>query len=231
MKRLVPTTIAMLIIGTTSVCLAQDDRAGNSPSTRKAAARKKADAPLAARKSPADADAKAPATPLTPAATAQLRANIHRTMAALVEAQSAEKPNEVKIKQLTEQLDTMRARLWYSDQPNPKEVAALRASMHRTMAALAEAEAAETPDEAKIRQLKQQLQMLQSKLQCPRGAEFTGQCPMGGLGRGQGQGYGLGRGMGMGQGQCYGQGQGQGRGRGMGMGQGRGQGRRGGGRR
>ena len=230
MKRLVPTTIAMLIIGTTSVCLAQDDRAGNS-SARKAAARKKADAPAPTRKLAADAEAKTPAKALTPAAMAQLRAKIHRTMAALVEAQAAEKPNEAEIKQMTEQLQAMRARLWGTAQLSPKELAAVRANIHRTMAALATAEAAEKPDEAKISQLKQQLQTFQAKLQCPRGADSTGQCPMGGLGRGQGQGYGLGRGMGMGQGQCYGQGQGQGRGRGMGMGQGRGQGRRGGGRR
>jgi len=201
----------MLIIGTTSVCLAQDGRAGNSSSTRKAAARKKADAPAPARKPAADAQAKTPAKALTPAATAQLRAKIHRTMAALVEAKAAEKPNEAEIKQLTEQLQAMQAKLRNSAQPSPKELAALRANIHRTMAALATAEAAEKPDEAKIKQLKQQLQTLQAKLECPRGADSTGQCPMGGPGRGQGQGYGLGRGMGMGQG--------------------RGQGRRGGGRR
>lgn len=174
MKMSISTTIAMLIIGITSVCLAQDNLAGNSPPAGKAAARKKANAPASSTRPSADADAKAPATPLTPAATAQLRAKVHRTIAALVEAQAAEKPNE-----------------------------------------------------AKIRQLRQQLQTMQTKLQCPQGADFAGQCPMGGMGRGQGMGYGRGRGMGMGmgQGQCYGQGQGQGRGMGMGQGQRYGQGR------
>jgi len=231
MKRLVPTTIAILIIGTTSVCLAQDDRADNS-STRKAAARKKADAPAPARKPAADAQARTPARALTPAATAQLRAKIHRTMAALVEAEAAEKPNEAEIKQLTEQLRAMQATLRGTAQLSPKEVAAVKANIHRTMAALATAEAAEKPDEAKIRELKQQLQTLQAKLQCPRGADFTGQCPMGGPGRGQG--YGLGRGMGRGMGMGQGRGMGMGQGRGMGMGQGRGMGMgqgRGGGRR
>ena len=227
MKRFVSTTIATLIIGITSVCLAQDGRAGNSPPAGKAAARKKANTPASARKPIADADARAPARPLTPAATAQLRAKVHRTMGALVEAQAAERPNEAKIKHLTGQLQEMQARLRYSAQPSPKEVAALRANIHRTIAALATAEAAEKPDEAKIRQLRQQLQTMQTKLQCPQGADFAGQCPMGGRGRGQGQGYGRGRGMGMGmgQGQCYGQGQGQGRGMGQGQCYGQGQGR------
>lgn len=176
MKRFVPTTIATLIIGITSVCLAQDTPTG------KAAARKKANAPVSAKKPTADSDAKTPVKPLTPAATAQLRAKVHRTMAELVEAQAAEKPNEAKIKHLTEQLQAMQARLRNATQPSPKEVAALKASIHRTMAALATAEAAEKPDEAKIRQLRQQLQTMQSKLQCPQGADFTGQCPLRGMG-------------------------------------------------
>ena len=226
MKKLIPATVAMLILGVTSACLAQQSGADESASTEKAAADKKVSASLSDETPATEAKAKPPVRPLSRAAAARVRAKVHRTMAALAEAEAAEKPNEAKIKQLNKQLETMCARLQCPTPLSPKAVAELRAKTHRTMAALAEAEAAEKPDEAKIGQLNEELETMRAKLQWSYGSDSTGQCPMGGPGRGQGQGYGRGQGMGMGQGQGQGmwQGQGMGQGRGQGMGQGRGQG-------
>ncbi len=123
--------------------------------------------------------------------------------------------------------------------PNSRIAAQLRARMHRTMAALAEARAAEEPDQAKIEQLTKTVEGLRARLgargpagQCPAGGPgmgpgrgqgtAQGQCPRAGQGAGPGMSRGMGRGMGPGMGQGMGQGGGPGRGMGMGPGQGRG---------
>jgi len=112
--------------------------------------------------------------------------------------------------------------------------AELRAEIHRTMAAILEARAAEKPDQAKVDQLTQKLQELRGKLRSQdpaavgSGAGVWG-CPWGGPGRGYGCGRGYGRGwggggpgcgMGPGAGRGWGGGAGAGRGLGPGAGQG-----------
>ena len=65
-------------------------------------------------------DAKAPKKPPKAKATAEadasapvaLRAEMHRTMAALIEAQAADKPNQKKVDQLTARLQTLGQQLW-----------------------------------------------------------------------------------------------------------------------
>ena len=115
----------------------------------------------------------------------------------------------------------------------------LRVQMHRTLAALIEARAADTPDEAKIEKLSDKLQAIRKQMWAdgaaqgwrgPRGPWSAQQWPMGRMGRGPGaggpgpgnwQGRGYGRGQG-GPGQCYGGRCGAGRGMGPGMGRGMG---------
>jgi hypothetical protein len=114
----------------------------------------------------------------------------------------------------------------------------LRAEIHRTMAALIEAQSAEEPDQAKIDQLTKKLQQLRGKLQSQAPAAAGNQpagwaCPWGGPGRGfgrgaawggpgQGQGVGRGTGFGPGAGRGWGGGPGGGAGRGFGPGAGMG---------
>ena len=86
--------------------------------------------------------------------------------------------------------------------PSPKGIAESRAEMHRTMAALIEAQAAEKPDPAKIKELTDRLQSLRGQIQ-GRGAA-VGQCPWGGPGMGFGRGYGGGYGRGAGYGRGHG---------------------------
>lgn len=58
-------------------------------------------------------DAASPATqPGDFAAVAKLRAEMHRTMAALIEAQAAEKPDPERIRSLTEQVGKLRREIW-----------------------------------------------------------------------------------------------------------------------
>lgn len=64
-------------------------------------------------------DAKAPpksppaqAAQQQPADLAKLRAEVHRTMAALIHAQSAEKPDAATIKELTAKLEELRSKVW-----------------------------------------------------------------------------------------------------------------------
>jgi len=102
--------------------------------------------------------------------------------------------------------------------------ASLRAEMHRTMAALIEARAAERPDQEKIQKLTEQVQSLRSQLQAKwpgAGAGGPGgwRCPWGGPGMGIGPAWGGGPGRGPGRG-----GPGPGRGPGAGWGAGRGAG-------
>ncbi len=59
-----------------------------------------------------------PAAKPDPATSAKLRAEIHRTMAALIEAQAAEKPDAAKVKELTDQLQKLRAQRW-AESPAP----------------------------------------------------------------------------------------------------------------
>lgn len=104
----------------------------------------------------------------------------------------------------------------------------LRAEIHRTLAALIEAQAAETPDQARIDELTQNLQQLRAKLYSQNVAAAVAPagwaCPWGGpgLGRGYGAGWGRGRGAGMGPGGGYGRGAMSGYGRGLGPGAGQG---------
>jgi hypothetical protein len=115
----------------------------------------------------------------------------------------------------------------------------LRAKIHRTMAALIEAQSAEEPDQAKIDKLTKKLQQLRGKLQAQAPAAAGNQpagwaCPWGGPGRGfgrgaawggPGQGQGAGRGPGFGPGAGRGWGGGPGGGAGWGFGPGAGMGR------
>jgi hypothetical protein len=131
-----------------------------------------------------------------------------------------------------------------SDSPDNKKVetkadssakADLRATIHRTIAALIEAQSAEEPDQAKINKLTKNLQQLRGKLQAQAPTATGNQpagwaCPWGGPGRGfgcgaawggPGQGQGAGRGAGFGPGVGRGWGGGAGRGFGPGAGMGR----------
>lgn len=72
------------------------------------------------------------------------------------------------------------------------KTAELRAEMHRTLADLAEARAAQEPDQAEIERLQQQLGELRGQLTAPRRAA-AGECPWGGPGPRGGQ-FGRGRG-------------------------------------
>lgn len=100
--------------------------------------------------------------------------------------------------------------------------AGLRVEIHRTMAALIEAQAAEKPDQAKIDRLAKELQRLRAE-RWAQGAVGSGNadgarpCPWGGPGKGWGRGAGWG-GPGRGPGAGCGQGFGPGRGRGWGGG-------------
>ncbi len=105
-----------------------------------------------------------------------------------------------------------------SEAPTPAQ---LRVRMHRTLAALIEAQSADKPDQAKIDKLTKQLGNLRGKIWA--GRPGAGQCPWGGPRMGQGRGgpgKGYGRGPG-GPGKGYGRG---GRGYGPGPGYGRGAG-------
>ena len=121
-----------------------------------------------------------------------------------------------------------------ADTPTPAQ---LRARMHRTMAALVEAQAAENPDQAKIKALVDRLQVLRNQIRAPGPAAPNAppagwQCPWGGPGMGYGPawggrgrggpGRGYGRGPGFGPGPGRGPGYGAGRGRGPGYGRGAG---------
>jgi hypothetical protein len=102
--------------------------------------------------------------------------------------------------------------------------AELRATIHRTMADLIEAQSTEKPDQTKIDKLTTKLQQLRGKLQAQAPAVVGNVpagwvCPWGGPGMGFGHGAawgGLGRGPGGGRG--YGGGSGAGRGLGPGAG-------------
>ena len=98
--------------------------------------------------------------------------------------------------------------------------ARLRAQMHRTMAALIEAQSADEPDPAKIKNLQERLQALRAKMwaQAPRG--WNGQPPAWQPGAGRGPGWGRGPGQGRGPGYGWGRGPGYGRGSGWGRGPG-----------
>lgn len=54
-----------------------------------------------------------------PADAAAIRAEMHRTMAALIEAQAAEEPDQEQIAELSEKLGTLRTELW---QTGPRAV-------------------------------------------------------------------------------------------------------------
>ncbi len=118
-----------------------------------------------------------------------------------------------------------------------KDALQAKAEFHRTMAALFDERAAETPDQEKIKELQGKVEQLRASSRSPRGrgpnavagnGAGRGICPLGGP---QGQGPN-GRGMGRGNGPCQWQGQPgtTGGGRGMGQGPGAGRGRMQGGR-
>jgi hypothetical protein len=109
---------------------------------------------------------------------------------------------------------------------NATAPAELRATIHRTMADLIEAQSAEKPDQEKIDKLTKNLQQLRGKLQAQAPAAVGNQpagwtCPWGGPGMGFGRGAARG-GRGQGQGAGRGAGFGPGAGRGPGGGPGRG---------
>ena len=73
----------------------------------------------------------------------------------------------------------------------------LRAEIHRTLAALIEAQSAEKPDQAKVDELTKRLQQLRGKLRSQNAtavgdAPAAWGCPWGGPGPGYGRGGGLG---------------------------------------
>jgi hypothetical protein len=88
----------------------------------------------------------------------------------------------------------------------------LRAEIHRTMAALIEAQAAEKPDPEKIDALTKELQRLRAECWA-QGGSAVGM----GFGPGRGMGYGRGAGWGMGGGRGWGGGRGFGPGGGRGL--------------
>jgi len=102
----------------------------------------------------------------------------------------------------------------------PPADAKLRAEIHRTMADLIEAQAADSPDQEQIQKLTDQLRDLRQELGAPGAGARRGGAR--GPGRGLGMGPGAGRGQGLGPG--AGMGPGRGRGRGPAMGPGRGPG-------
>ncbi len=90
--KLTVTAVALLWCGLLGVGYAAEGNAGSPPGTKDNAA--------------------------TPAATlAELRAQIHRTMAALIEAQSAKEPDAAKIEALTKELQRLRAECWAQGAP------------------------------------------------------------------------------------------------------------------
>ena len=109
----------------------------------------------------------------------------------------------------------------------------LRAEIHRTMALLIEARAAENPDPTQLKELTGRLWQLRGELrgQVAAGADAAADgwaCPWGGPGMGFGRcwgGFGGGRGRGAGWGPGCGRGWGGGAGGGLGFGPGAGQGR------
>ncbi|MFZ5833241.1 MAG: hypothetical protein ACOY3P_24395 [Planctomycetota bacterium] len=119
------------------------------------------------------------------------------------------------------------------------DVAALQAKIHRRMAALIEAQAADEPDRGRAQQLTKELDQLRSRLRDAAAAASTDtqtpaaawRCPFGGPGpmgpaagmrggRGRGVGAGYGAGLGPRGGQGYGRGPGMGRGAGRAAGAG-----------
>jgi hypothetical protein len=92
MKRLIPVTTLAVVCGVTALGLAWQAKAAEPPSETQAAA------------TDAKADTDGPAL-------AHLRATIHRTMADLIEARAAEKPDQERIQQLTERLQQLRREL------------------------------------------------------------------------------------------------------------------------
>jgi len=105
--------------------------------------------------------------------------------------------------------------------------AELRAEIHRTMAALIEAQAAEEPNSVQIAELTKSLSQLRGKLRSQNPATVGNPaagwgCPWGGPGRGpgMGRGAGFGPGRGWGGGPVGGRGMGPGAGLGLGAGSG-----------
>jgi len=119
--------------------------------------------------------------------------------------------------------DTPAAGATQAEQPTPAQ---LRVRLHRAMAALIEAQAAETPDEAKIAKLTKRVESLRAKIWAqgpvgPRAGYGPGPAGPGPRGPGWGRGYGPGGGYGRGGpgwGRGYGRGYGRGWGRGCGYG-------------
>jgi len=93
MRRLTPVMTLVLICGAAWAALAQDAGTAQPPSGEQAVA----------------AEAKTQVDVPTPA---KLRAKIHRTMAELIEAQSADKPDPQEIQKLSDQLQELRQKLW-----------------------------------------------------------------------------------------------------------------------
>jgi len=111
-----------------------------------------------------------------------------------------------------------------ADQTPAAAPLALRAEMHRAMAALLEARAAEKPDPAEIAKLTEQVRTLRQQIAPQASGPGMGYAQGGpGRGYGRGAGYGAGRGWGYGPGwggRGYGRGYGAGYGAGFGPGMG-----------
>jgi hypothetical protein len=113
-----------------------------------------------------------------------------------------------------------------ADQTPAAAPLAVRAEMHRAMAALLEARAADKPDPAEIARLSKQVQTLREQIAAQSPGPRMGYAQGGpGRGYGRGAGYGPGRGRGYGPGwggRGYGRGYGGGYGGGFGPGMGQG---------
>lgn len=141
--------------------------------------------------SPGDAPTAKPQTADSGPTIAELRVKIHRTMAALIQEQSAEKPDPRKIDQLTGKLQRLRQQLWSTA---PAGQRGWRCPMGGPG-------------------------MGPGPAWNGRG-QGQGYGPGPAYGRGMGQGRGRGPGYGPGRGPGYGRGMGQGRGPGYGRGAG-----------
>jgi len=202
MKRLISATLAMLIVGITFVCLTPNVFAGDGVSVKKA---------VADKKKVTKPKSKPPTRRLSDAAAERVRTKARKTMAALVEAEAAKKPNEPRIKRLQEQLEGMCERLQCSVPLTPKGVSELKTTIDQTMAMLAEAKTAEKPDEYRIKRLNDELESMRAELPQSSGSA-SGHCMMGGSAKSSGMRMGQAQTMRMRMMQKMGSGRGQSRG-------------------
>lgn len=137
----------------------------------------------------------------------ELRVQMHQTVAALIEARAAKKPDVAKIEKLADQVQAIRQQMWAQGTAQGWQPVGPRGSRSVQQCPMGGPRMGRGPGPAN------------------RQGQGYGQRYGQGRGYGQGQGYGQGRGQG-GPGQCYGgrcgagRGMGPGKGRGMGYGAG-----------